>query len=152
MRRDGLKPVQPHNPKIYQPYLWDNISVFGVLKISKLKAKFACLRISMSVETKWYPIKIFKIFNFSPKLLCHFKYQKRSRVASLHLKPFCKFCETAECLPSRCGCRDEWMIVLWPLWQPSWGPSIRRASWNIRSWLTRLWSGSLASLCWFFPS
>ena len=27
-----------------------------------------------------------------------------------------------------------------------------KAPWNIRSWLTRLWGYSLASLCWFCPS
>lgn len=52
MRRDGLKPVQPHNPKIYQLHLWDNISVFGVLKISKLKMQFACLRFSIYMGKK----------------------------------------------------------------------------------------------------
>lgn len=54
--------------------------------------------------------------------------------------------EPAECLPSRRGCRHEWLIVRGPLWRLPRGPSIQRGSWNIRSWLTRLWSSSPASL------
>ena len=54
--------------------------------------------------------------------------------------------ESAECLPSRHCCRHEWVIVRGPLWRLPWGPSIQRGSWNIRSWLTRLWSSSPASL------
>lgn len=65
---------------------------------------------------------------------------------------FFDICETAECLPSRCGCRDEWVIVRGSLWRLPWGPSIHRGSWNIRSWLTRLRTCSLASPRWLCHS
>lgn len=53
MRRDGLEPVQPHNPKIYWPHSQGSIHLFEVLlKISqfekkkKKKGEFALLRVS----------------------------------------------------------------------------------------------------------
>lgn len=51
MRRDGLEPVQPHNPKIYWPHSQGSIHLFEVLlKISQFdKKKGVCSPESLNV-------------------------------------------------------------------------------------------------------
>lgn len=91
----------------------------------------------------------------SCKIWRYFKFSNLevSKLGWSHFKNgFLNIFATAECLPSCCGFRDEWVIVWGSSWRLSWGPSIHRGSWNIRSWLTRLWSYSLASLRWLCHS